>query len=401
MLFVPLLTAALSTGPVATLGPIEFQTCLYSLQHMATVAGVSKSIVDEVIPTLKLQQQVLKLDREQPEFVQTFSQYLATRITPARIERGRELYARHEEFLDALTRRYGVPGRYLVAFWGLETNYGSYLGGVPTLDALATLACDERRAAFFGKEFISALQLMQRESLSPEQMYGSWAGAVGHTQFMPSSYLKYAVDGDGDGRINLWQSERDALASGASFLQQLGWEFGLRWGREVLLPDDFSYQQAGTNAMLSLQEWSELGVRRADGKALPTTDIEGAILVPAGHTGPAFMVYANFFVIMQWNRSESYAISVGHLADRIKGGDNLLRPPPPGQRSLSLQQTAEMQRALNTAGYDAGVADGIFGPASRAALRAFQHATGLVADGYPDQNSLARLLELENTQQTE
>lgn len=401
MLFVPLLTAALSTGPVATLGPIEFQTCLYSLQHMATVVGVSKSIVDEVIPTLKLQQQVLKLDREQPEFVQTFSQYLATRITPARIERGRELYARHEEFLDALTRRYGVPGRYLVAFWGLETNYGSYLGGVPTLDALATLACDERRAAFFGKEFISALQLMQRESLSPEQMYGSWAGAVGHTQFMPSSYLKYAVDGDGDGRINLWQSERDALASGASFLQQLGWEFGLRWGREVLLPDDFSYQQAGTNAMLSLQEWSELGVRRADGKALPTTDIEGAILVPAGHTGPAFMVYANFFVIMQWNRSESYAISVGHLADRIKGGDNLLRPPPPGQRSLSLQQTAEMQRALNTAGYDAGVADGIFGPASRAALRAFQHATGLVADGYPDQNSLARLLELENTQQTE
>ncbi len=401
MLFVPLLTAALSTGPVATLGPIEFQTCLYSLQHMATVVGVSKSIVDEVIPTLKLQQQVLKLDREQPEFVQTFSQYLATRITPARIERGRELYARHEEFLDALTRRYGVPGRYLVAFWGLETNYGSYLGGVPTLDALATLACDERRAAFFGKEFISALQLMQRESLSPEQMYGSWAGAVGHTQFMPSSYLKYAVDGDGDGRINLWQSERDALASGASFLQQLGWKFGLRWGREVLLPDDFSYQQAGTNAMLSLQEWSELGVRRADGKALPTTDIEGAILVPAGHTGPAFMVYANFFVIMQWNRSESYAISVGHLADRIKGGDNLLRPPPPGQRSLSLQQTAEMQRALNTAGYDAGVADGIFGPASRAALRAFQHATGLVADGYPDQNSLARLLELENTQQTE
>jgi len=368
---------------------------------MATVVGVSKSIVDEVIPTLKLQQQVLKLDREQPEFVQTFSQYLATRITPARIERGRELYARHEEFLDALTRRYGVPGRYLVAFWGLETNYGSYLGGVPTLDALATLACDERRAAFFGKEFISALQLMQRESLSPEQMYGSWAGAVGHTQFMPSSYLKYAVDGDGDGRINLWQSERDALASGASFLQQLGWKFGLRWGREVLLPDDFSYQQAGTNAMLSLQEWSELGVRRADGKALPTTDIEGAILVPAGHTGPAFMVYANFFVIMQWNRSESYAISVGHLADRIKGGDNLLRPPPPGQRSLSLQQTAEMQRALNTAGYDAGVADGIFGPASRAALRAFQHATGLVADGYPDQNSLARLLELENTQQTE
>ena len=394
MLFVPLLTAALSTGPVATLGPIEFQTCLYSLQHMATVAGVSKSIVDEVIPTLKLQQQVLKLDREQPEFVQTFSQYLATRITPARIERGRELYARHEEFLDALTRRYGVPGRYLVAFWGLETNYGSYLGGVPTLDALATLACDERRAAFFGKEFISALQLMQRESLSPEQMYGSWAGAVGHTQFMPSSYLKYAVDGDGDGRINLWQSERDALASGASFLQQLGWEFGLRWGREVLLPDDFSYQQAGTNAMLSLQEWSELGVRRADGKALPTTDIEGAILVPAGHTGPAFMVYANFFVIMQWNRSESYAISVGHLADRIKGGDNLLRPPPPGQRSLSLQQTAEMQRALNTAGYDAGVADGIFGPASRAALRTFQHAIGLVADGYPDQNSLTRLLEL-------
>ena len=399
MLYMPLLAAALSVAPA--LAPIEFQACLSSLQHRAVAAGVNERIVDEVVPALKLQQQVLKLDRQQPEFAQTFAQYLTKRVTPARVERGRELYAQHREFLQELTRRYGVPGHYLLAFWGLETNFGSYLGNLPTLDALATLACDDRRAEFFGREFISALQLLQRESLSPEQMHGSWAGAVGHTQFMPSSYLKYAVDGDGDGRINLWQSERDALASGASYLQQLGWEFGLRWGREVLLPEDFPYQQTGPESMLSLQEWSELGVRRANGKALPAIDIEGAILVPAGHTGPAFMVYANFFVIMQWNRSESYAISVGHLADRINGGGTLLRPPSPDQRPLSLQQTVEMQRRLNAAGYDAGIADGIFGPASRAALRAFQQATGLVPDGYPDQNSLSRLLELSNAVTTE
>lgn len=212
-----LFTAAPIAASIAAPEPAEFQGCLNSLQVRARAAGVKEKIVEEVIPALQQQQQVLQLDRKQPEFAQTFAQYLAKRVTPARVERGRELYAQHREFLAELTRKTGVPGRYLLAFWGLETNFGSYLGSLPTLDALATLACDERRPAFFGEEFISALQLLQRESLTPEQMHGSWAGAVGHTQFMPSSYLKYAVDGDGDGRINLWDSERDALASGANF----------------------------------------------------------------------------------------------------------------------------------------------------------------------------------------
>jgi membrane-bound lytic murein transglycosylase B len=394
-LFSALFAAAIGIGTAPTPGPAEFQACLNSLQVQARAAGVSDKIIEAVVPGLQQRQQVLQLDRKQPEFAQTFAQYLAARVTPARVEQGRELYARHREFLADLTRKTGVPGRYLLAFWGLETNFGSYLGSVPTLDALATLACDERRPTFFTEEFISALQLMERESLTPAQMHGSWAGAVGHTQFMPSSYLKYAVDGDGDGHINLWDSERDALASGAHFLQQLGWEPGLRWGREVLLPNDFPYQQTGVSTSLPLREWVKLGVRGADGQMLPSVDIEGSIVVPAGHKGPAFILYANYSVIMRWNRSESYAISVGHLADRIQGAGTLRRSPSLEQPPLSIQQTIEMQLALNKAGYAAGKADGIFGPASRTALREFQLAVGLVADGYPDQNSLSRLLALE------
>jgi membrane-bound lytic murein transglycosylase B len=396
-LFTALLTATLSAAAAAATTAADFDACLASLQLKASEAGVEQKIVAEVIPTLQPQQQVLTLDRKQPEFAQTFGQYLTARATPARVKQGRELYARHREFLAELTQKTGVPGRYLLAFWGLETNFGSHLGGVPTLDALATLACDERRPTFFTNEFISALLLMQRDSLSPDQMRGSWAGAVGHTQFMPSSYLKYATDGDGDGQINLWRSERDALASGAVFLKELGWVPRLRWGREVWLADDFPYQETGVATKHSLLEWAKLGVRQADGQALPPIDIEGSIVVPAGHTGPAFLLYANFFVIMQWNRSESYAIAVGHLADRIQGAGRLRKPPSLEQAPLSIQQTIEMQRALNVVGYTAGEADGIFGPASRAALRAFQHAAGLLADGYPDQNSLARLQELEST----
>ena len=369
----------------------RFAECLLALQDQARAAGVAADIVDTVVPGMQQQERVLELDGKQPEFVQTFAQYFNTRVSESRIEQGRALYAQHRDFLAQLQRDYGVPGHYLVAFWGLETNFGSYLGRMPTLDSLATLACDTRRADFFGGEFVAALQLLEREGLSPDDMQGSWAGAVGHTQFMPSNYLRYAVDGDGDGRINLWRSERDALASGARFLRDLGWVPELRWGREVRLPAGFPYELALSGEALPLAEWSRLGVLRNDGGALPVADLQASLLVPAGAPGPAFLVYDNFAVIMRWNRSESYALSVGHLADRIAGAGPLRQAPPADQQPLARADVLALQQQLNLLGHDAGEEDGLFGSGTRAALSRFQRSVGAVADGYPGSEILQRL----------
>ncbi|MGD9661314.1 MAG: lytic murein transglycosylase [Porticoccaceae bacterium] len=388
--------AAFLTASLVTLqaqsADTEFQSCLAKLQQQARQQNLSAKAVTTVAG-MEQQQRVLELDRKQPEFAQTFGQYLETRVSADRVRRGREMYSRHRAFLDQLTAKYGVPGQYLVAFWGLETNYGGYLGNMPTLDSLATLACDPRRSDFFTSEFLTALKVMDRESLEPQQMRGSWAGAVGHTQFMPSNYIRFAVDGDGDGRIDLWRSEKDALASGANFLNHLGWQEGFRWGREVILPVTFDYALAGRKNARSLKEWVGLGVRLADDSALPATDVKGSILVPAGHRGPAFIVYDNFAIIMNWNRSESYALSVGLLADRIAGGGGLRRPPPADQRPLARADVLRLQMALNDKGYDAGEPDGIFGSGTRKALSAYQKDNGRISDGFPDRDVVETLLQ--------
>lgn len=371
--------------------PVSFQACLADLQQQALAQGRDPYLVDAVVPGLVQQERVLELDRRQPEFMQTFGRYLAVRVNDTRIERGRGKAREQAALLDELTDRYGVPGHYLVAFWGLETNYGGYLGTMPTLDSLATLACDPRRSGFFTAEFLTALELMERESLTTEQMQGSWAGAMGHTQFMPSTFRRYAVDGDGDGRIDLWGSEADALASGAHFLAELGWVPGLRWGREVRLPDGFDYARAGTGEWRSLGHWAQDGVRRADGSPLPVGDIEAMLLVPAGAAGPAFLVYRNFQVIMGWNRSESYALSVGLLADRIAGSAGLVQAPPDDE-ALRLSEVEALQRALAEQGFDPGPVDGLWGPATRQALAAFESSTNRIADGYPDQDTLNALI---------
>lgn len=367
-----------------------FAACARGLGDRAIEAGVDASLVDEVIADLSPLERVIALDRKQPEFVQTFAEYLATRVTEARVNEGRRLLAQHRLFLNSLLKEYGVPPRYLVAFWGLETNYGSYLGTISTFDALATLACDQRRSDFFAGEFVDALKLAQRETLAPTKLLGSWAGAVGHTQFMPSSYLRYAVDGDGDGQIDLWASEQDALASGANFLRSLGWQPGERWGRQVRLPEGFPYELTGMQSPKTLAFWVRQGVTRLDGGQLPALNLEAAILLPAGHRGPAFMVYENFRVAMRWNQSQSYALSVGLLADQLVG-------MPPLNDTVFQQQTlakADLETAqakLNALGYAAGEPDGILGSRTRAALRAFQLDNALPADAYPDPTTLAAL----------
>lgn len=381
----------LSPLAMADTGADEFAGCLAGLGERALHEGISPATVRTALAPVAFEQRVLDADRRQPEFADTFANYLGRRVTDGRIERGRELLEAHEELLNRIAAEYGIAPAYLISFWGLETNFGSYFGTIPVLNSLATLACDPRRADYFTAELLNALRIVDRGDVQPARMVGSWAGAMGHTQFMPSVYLRYAIDGDGDGRVDLWGSAADALTSAANFLRGIGWRAGERWGREVLVPTGFDYRLAGRDQTHTLAEWQALGVRRTDGEPL-SGDLQAAsLLVPAGHQGPAFLIYDNFDTIMRWNRSEYYAIAVGHLADRIAGAAPLHRPPPADAPRLSRDQVAAMQHRLSERGFDSGTADGIFGPATRAAIRQLQQAQGWIADGYPDKKVLAVL----------
>ncbi len=376
-----------SAAPADDEGAQGFSACLDELAMVAREEGIPAELADRTLGALQFQPRVIELDRAQPEFQQTFAAYLRGRVTSTRIERGRQLRGQHQDLLERLADEFGVPGHYLVALWGMESNFGSFTGRMPVLDSLATLACDKRRSAFFSDQLITALRLIERESLQPATMLGSWAGAMGQTQFMPSAYYANAVDGDGDGRIDLWSSSADALASGASLLQSLGWTPGERWGREVSVAADFAFEKSGFDQSRPLAEWAELGVRRADGAALPVADMSARLLLPMGHAGPAFLVYDNFEVLLGWNRSISFAIAAGHLADRIAGAGTLYAGLPKGADAIAVADLAAMQRRLTELGYRPGEADGILGPATRGALREFQRDRGLVPDGYPDEQT--------------
>ena len=376
--------------PALALDQESFAMCISKLRQAGLEAGLPAQVISQHLDDVKLNEKVVELDRSQPEFTSSFADYFTRRVSEQRIEKGREKYRRHRPLLDTLTREYGIPGHYLVAFWGLETNYGGYLGNIPTLDALATLTCEGRRGDYFQGELFNALRILQAGDVDASQMKGSWAGAMGQTQFMPAVFLKHAQDHDGDGRRDLWGSTEDALASGAHFLQALGWEREARWGREVRLPKGFDYQLTGFGNKRPLADWAELGLTLPNGQPLPSAEMEAAVIVPAGHQGPAFLAYHNFRVIMGWNRSESYAIAVGRLADRIAGAGPLSQAPPQAPR-LDREQVTRLQRIRNEQGFDAGEEEGLMGPGTRKAIARYQQANDLVADGFPGEEVLTRI----------
>ncbi len=395
LLLATLLSAAGSSATVYANDPIQsadpFQECVVRLQDRAVNHGISETIVQQVLGKVSHVDRVIELDRRQPEFTTPFSDYLNLRVTEQRVTQGRELYRQHRELLQRVTRETGVPGHYLVAFWGLETNYGRFFGKMSTVDSLATLACDQRRSEYFTGELLAALTIIDQGDIAADEMKGSWAGALGHVQFMPSVFLKYARDANNDGKRDLWGSVDDAMLSAGTFLKGIGWKSGLRWGREVILPKDFSYELAGLAQARSLDEWRRLGLKDAFGRPLANVDIQAALLLPSGHLGPTFLVYDNFEVIMRWNRSEYYALAVGHLADRIAGGGPLQNPPPTDSPRLSRDTVLQLQQKLLANGVDPGEPDGILGPVTRNALRQFQLQQGLVADGFPDSSTFASL----------
>ncbi|WP_133407316.1 lytic murein transglycosylase [Parashewanella tropica] len=370
----------------------EFYQCLSNLKEKAIAQGITQATIKDSLDRVKPRPKVVKLDKNQPEFSATFETYFNRRVNAWRIQKGQALWKKHRKLLNQLTVKYGIPGQYILAFWGLETNYGGYKGKRPVIDSLVTLACKPRRGKFFTKELMQALKIKQKNGFSYEKMTGSWAGAMGHTQFMPSAYAKYAVDADGDGKADLWNSEIDALTSAANFLQHLGWTRAERWGREVKLPKGFDFSPIGQQKVYDLEKWKKLGVRMADGRPLVVANMKARLYLPSGHTGPAFLAYNNFKTIMRWNNSSFYAISVGHLADRIAGATQLVIQPPKLPR-IPRDELKAMQQSLNALGYDTGKPDGIIGSRTIAALQNFQKKKGLIADGYPSDKVLKILLK--------
>jgi len=358
-----------------------FEEWLEELRQEARSMGISEQTLLVTLDQLEPIERVLELDRSQPEFVQTFTRYTSLRITPLQIDRGRALLRQHASLLGEVQQRYGVQAHYLVSFWALESNYGAATGGFMVVSALATLAYDPRRADFFRRELLTALRIIDDGHIAAERMTGSWAGAMGQLQFLPSTFDRYAVDGDNDGRIDIWNSLPDVFHSAANFLSQSGWRGDERWGREVQLPASFDYAQSGTGIRKSLNEWRQLGVTQVSGAALPQTDMEGSIVIPAGATGPAFLVYGNYRTTLVWNRSTFYAVSVGHLADRFVGGAPIQNMPP-NEQALSRNDVLELQELLNQMGFDAGPVDGIMGGQTRSAIRQYQRRSGMPQDGY-------------------
>lgn len=369
----------------------DFDAWLQDLREEALSRGISAATLDAALTGVRRNPKIVDLDRRQPEFTQTFWSYLDKRVTRTRIKRGKQLLVKHRKLLDRVYRKYGVPPHYLVAFWGLESNFGDFKGRFNVVEALATLAYDPRRAKFFRNQLFEALKILEQGHIKPKSMQGSWAGAMGHLQFIPSTFTQYAVDFNGDGRRNIWTDLPDVFGSAANYLNEIGWREEEIWGREVILPAKFDWDLAGLDTRRSVNFWRQQGVKRANGGRLPVSEITGSIILPAGHKGPAFLVYRNFRNIMVWNRSILYAVAVGHLADRLRGKGPLLAERDGSDRPLSRKEIEEIQSRLSALGFSTGTPDGVPGPRTRKAIRAYQRRAGMPADGYPSAELLRRL----------
>jgi lytic murein transglycosylase len=369
----------------------NFDRCVQSLYPLAARRGVSRATFDAQTRGLTPDLKIMDLMDSQPEFTKAVWDYIDLLVSEDRIRRGREILAEHRAAFDAVERAYGVDRHILTAIWGIESKYSTRGGDRPVLRSTATLSCIGRRQDYFRNEFVAGLELIQRGDVKPEQLKGSWAGAFGPTQFMPTVYRNNAVDFDGDGHRDMINSVPDMLASTAHFFKRNGWETGRTWGYEVVVPRTFNFLLADRNRQKTIAEWERLGIRRAGGKAFPRHAENAYLFVPAGAQGPAFLMTHNFRVIMRYNPAEAYALAIGHLADRLRGGDAFVQAWPRHERALSLSERAEMQQLLAKRGHDAGAPDGRFGAKSRAALRDYQASAGLVADGFASQKVLARL----------
>jgi membrane-bound lytic murein transglycosylase B len=385
---------AVSGGAAAASG--GFESWVRGFWPEAQARGISAETFNRAFTGVTPDPEVIELASRQPEFVRPVSDYIASAVSESRIETGREMLVRYERLLDAVEARYGVSRHIVVAIWGMESSYGAVLENTnivrPVIRSLATLAYEGGRRAGFGRQqLLAALEILERGDITPDRMYGSWAGAMGHTQFIPTTYNEYAVDFDGSGRRDIWNSIPDALGSTAAYLSARGWRPGETWGYEVVLPDGFDFALADERKRRPLSEWERLGVRRVLGQGYPRPGDEAYMMLPAGANGPAFLVLRNFRAILAYNNANSYALAVGHLADRLKGVGPFVGSWPENDRPLTAEQRRELQEHLVRRGYDTGGIDGQVGPMTRSAIRSYQSRNGLPADGYAGYSLLERL----------
>lgn len=370
----------------------NFQGCLANLRSQAIASGVSGSSYDRYTQNLTPDYSVIDKLNYQPEFSTPIWDYLSGLVDEERVNAGKQKLAQHRDVLRRVEQAYGVPAETVVAVWGVESNYGDISGKYPLLQALGTLSCEGRRQSYFRGEFFATMRILQRGDLTQDQLYGSWAGAFGHTQFMPSTYERLAVDFDGDGRRDLVSSTTDALASTANFLKRAGWQTGMPWGFEVKIPAGMSISGESRRNKKPLNSWIAQGVTRADGTALIQGNLSGStsagLISPAGANGPLFLVFKNFDAIYSYNAAESYGLAIAHLSDRLRGGTPFLTAWPTDDAGTSRAERREIQQFLVQRGYDIGAVDGLIGDKSRQAIRQEQTRLGLNPTGRAGQQIL-------------
>jgi membrane-bound lytic murein transglycosylase B len=384
------------TGPAIApaFADAKFEAFIQTLWPRVKAAGFSRDLFDRAFAGIdEPDQAVLKLAQTQPEFTSTTSEYLAKAVTPIRIESGQAKKAEEAELLSAIEKKYGVDRHILLGIWGMESNFGKDKGSMSVMRSLATLIYAGRKKKYAQEQLIAAFRILAKGIRSPGNFTGSWAAAMGHTQFIPTSYLSYAVDWTGDGKRDIWGSKEDALASTANYLAKAGWKADRPWGWEVSLPENFNRVNIGRSHWKTVAEWSKMGLKRADGKRFGVAEAKAFVMIPQGIDGPAFLVTQNFLAIMDYNLSHSYAIAVGHLGDRIRGQGPFLGVWPAVNVDLSFKERVEMQRRLTSLGFETGGDDGRFGARTYEAVIAFQKRAGLPLDGRPSRKVLERLRE--------
>jgi lytic murein transglycosylase len=384
------LTLALPLILLASAAQADFQSCLAGLRSAAVAKGVSGATFDRAMAGVEPDMKVIEAMNNQPEFKTPIWDYLGTLVDDEKVAEGRAMLRQHGATLAAAEQRFGVDRHTILAVWGVESDFGKARGKMPLVQALSTGAClAPRRNAFFKGELLATLQIIQRGDVRPERLFGSWAGAFGHTQFIPSTYLRLAVDGDGDGRRDLVDSIPDALFSTANFMDKAGWVTGAPWGYEVRVPDGYS-GSTGRNPKQAVSSWAARGIVKFDGSALSGSGNAG-LLMPAGRNGPAFLVFKNYDAAYSYNGADSYALAISLLSDRIRGRPGVQGQWPTDDLPLSREQRRELQRLLTARGFDVGEPDGAVGALTRAAIKQIEARIGMPQTGRPGEKVLRAL----------